>query len=167
MIDRALKGARVFLHSLLESQRGDRLPPLRWTRRAASFVNDLAGRPLCSAQELSRREQELREAEERRARAQENTGNGAAAKREPAPVVLYVTDQDPRTRKKMEEILKGRDIPYQVNDLTDDEATRSWAQTRARKGEFPLLFIAGEPAGDLHDLTQLDVSGELLRRVYG
>ena len=45
------------------------------------------------------------------------------ARREPAPVVLYITDQDLRTKKKLEEVLKGRDIPYTVNDVTDDEAS--------------------------------------------
>jgi hypothetical protein len=29
------------------------------------------------------------------------------------------------------------------------------------------LFIAGEPVGGLHELTQLDVNGQLSRRVFG
>ena len=63
--------------------------------------------------------------------------------REAAPVVLYVTDQDMRTRKKIEEILKGRDIPYLVNDVTDDEASRSWALRELSAGS---LITASAPA---------------------
>ena len=53
-----LRHGRVLLHGVLASERGDRLPPLRWMRHALSFCNDLAGRPLCSEEELARREAE-------------------------------------------------------------------------------------------------------------
>jgi len=86
---------------------------------------------------------------------------------EPAPVMLYFDGKDHRTKKKMEELLTGKDIPFKVLDVTDDEATRSWATTAAKQLEFPLLFIAGEPVGGLHELTQLDVNGQLVRRVFG
>ena len=82
-------------------------------------------------------------------------------------MALYTTDQDMRTKKKLEEVLKGRDIPYTINDVTDDEASRSWALTQARKQEFPLLFIAGEPVGGLDEVMQLDVTGGLTKKVYG
>jgi glutaredoxin-related protein len=82
-------------------------------------------------------------------------------------VVLYITDQDMRTRKKIEEILKGRDIPYTINDVTDDEASRSWALTQAQATEFPLLFVAGEPLGGLDEVMQRDVRGELVKKVFG
>jgi glutaredoxin len=165
IIEDARKQASILLHSLLASERGNGLLPIRWTRQAASFVNDLAGRPIRSAEEIARKEQELRELEASQKAAA--TGAKEKARREAAPVVVYVTDQDPRTRKKVEEVLKGRDIPYVVNDVTDDESTRSWALTQARKTEFPLVFVAGEPVGDLHDLTQLDVTGGLVKRVFG
>ena len=163
-----LRHGRVLLHGVLASERGDRLPPLRWMRHALSFCNDLTGRPLCSEEELARREAE-RAAIAAEVAAGRN-GKGAApapARREPAPVVLYITDQDQRTKKKIEEIFKGRDIPYTVNDVTDDEASRSWALTQAKASEFPLVFIAGEPVGGLDDLMQLDVRGELAKKVFG
>jgi glutaredoxin len=156
---------RVLLHGLVYDDTGNRLPPLRWTRQALRFANDLIGRPLCSAEELSLREAELRAAEE--AVLAEQSGAGTSTRREAAPVVLYVTDQDLRTRKKLEDILKGRDIPYTVNDVTDDEASRSWALTQAKKAEFPLVFVAGEPIGDLEDVMQLDVRGGLVKKVFG
>lgn len=166
--DDLLSQGRVLLYKMLSSERGDRLPPLRWTRHALSFCNDLAGRPLCSAEELERREAERTALVTEVAAQQSSTGQAAApTRREAAPVVLYVTDQDMRTKKKIEEILKGRDIPFLVNDVTDDEASRSWALTQARKQEFPLLFIAGEPVGGLDEVMQLDVTGGLAKKVFG
>src|SRR5262249_31151528 len=123
-------------------------------RQVLGTANDLVGKPLCSADELRRR------------RGEELTPS-AAAKREPAPVMLYFDGKDHRTKKKMEELLKGKEVPYRVLDVSDDEATRSWAVTQAKIDEFPLLFIAGEPVGGLHELTQLDVNGGLVRRVFG
>jgi hypothetical protein len=156
---------RVLLHGAIYAESGNRLPPIRYTRGLLRFANDLAGRPLCSADELQRRHDALRAAEE--AVHAERSAPAAKAHREAAPVVLYVTDQDLRTRKKIEDILKGREIPFTVNDVTDDEASRSWALTQAHKAEFPLVFVAGEPLGDLDDVMQLDVRGELIRKVFG
>ena len=78
-----------------------------------------------------------------------------------------MTGADHRTPKKIGEVLKARDIPFKVNDVTDDEATRSWALTQAQAQEFPLVFIAGESVGGLHELTQLDVTGALVKKVFG
>jgi glutaredoxin-related protein len=161
LVDRS----RVLLHTLVYDQTGDRLPPLRWTRQALRFANDIVGRPLCSADELAARHADLRAAEEALRDTQQATPS--QPRREPAPVVLYITDQDMRTRKKIEEILKGRDIPYTINDVTDDEASRSWALTQAQATEFPLLFVAGEPLGGLDEVMQRDVRGELVKKVFG
>src|SRR5688572_11319240 len=111
---------RVLLHGLVYTDTGNRLPPLRWTRHALRFANDLLGRPICSQDELAKRQAELRAAEA--AVHEEQSGGEEPARREAAPVVLYITDQDMRTRKKLEDILKGRDIPFLVNDVTDDES---------------------------------------------
>ncbi len=158
---------RVLLHGIVYADRGNALPPLRWTKEALRFANDLLGQPLCSADELARRHSDLHAAEDAVRAEHSPQENAAPARREAAPVVLYITDQDMRTRKKIEDILKGRDIPFTVNDVTEDEASRSWALTQAHKTEFPLVFVAGEPIGDLDDLMQLDVRGELIKKVFG
>jgi glutaredoxin len=141
------------VHEVLASERGDRYRPVKLLREVLGTANDLVGRPFCSQSEL----------EERRATV-ERTG---ATRREPAPVMLYFDGKDHRTKKKMEELLTAKEIPFKLLDVTDDEATRSWATTAAKQIEFPLLFIAGEPVGGLHELTQLDVNGQLARRVFG
>jgi len=154
MFHRVTDKLRTTVHDVLASERADRFAPVKLLREVLGTANDLAGRPFCSQSEL----------EERRAGA----ANGAATtRREPAPVMLYFDGKDHRTKKKIEELLTSKEIPFKVLDVTDDEATRSWATTTAKQLEFPLLFIAGEPVGGLHELTQLDVNGQLSRRVFG
>jgi glutaredoxin-related protein len=149
LIDRA----RVLVGDALASEAGNNFAPVRIARQVLGTANDLVGRPFFTAAELAARRPAATEA--------------ATAKREAAPVMLYFDGKDHRTKKKMEELLKGKDVPYRVLDVTDDEATRSWAVTQAKMDEFPLLFIAGEAVGGLHELTQIDVNGELVRRVFG
>jgi len=154
MFHRVTDKLRTTVHDVLASERADRFRPVKLLREVLGTANDLAGRPFCSQSEL----------EERRATGD---NSGAATRREPAPVMLYFDGKDHRTKKKIEELLTSKEIPFKVLDVTDDEATRSWATTTAKQLEFPLLFIAGEPVGGLHELTQLDVNGQLSRRVFG
>jgi len=154
MFHRVTDKLRTTVHDVLASERADRFRPVKLLREVLGTANDLAGRPFCSEAEL----------QERRAGVGDG---GATTRREPAPVMLYFDGKDHRTKKKIEELLKSKEIPFKVLDVTDDEATRSWATTTAKQLEFPLLFIAGEPVGGLHELTQLDVNGQLSRRVFG
>jgi glutaredoxin len=154
MFQRVTDRLRTTVHEVLASDRGDKLAPVKLLREVLGTANDLVGRPFCSQAEL----------DERRGGG---AGNGAPVKREPAPVMVYFDGKDHRTKKKIEELLTGKEIPFKVLDVTDDEATRSWATTTAKQLEFPLVFIAGEPVGGLHEVTQLDVNGQLARRVFG
>jgi len=153
MFQRVTDKLRTTVHGVLASEKADHYKPVKLLREVLGTANDLAGRPFCTQAEL----------EERRA----TVGGGAGQKREPAPVMLYFDGKDHRTKKKVEELLTGKEIPFKVLDVTDDEATRSWATTAAKQLEFPLVFIAGEPVGGLHELMQLDVNGQLVRRVFG
>jgi glutaredoxin len=156
LLHRVTDKLRTSVHQALTSSRGDQLRPVRLVKEVLGTANDLVGRPFCSQAEL----------DERRDAAQGPVPS-AAARREAAPVMLYFDGKDHRTKKKIEELLSSKEIPFQVLDVSDDEATRSWATTQAKQLEFPLLFVAGEPVGGLHELTQLDVNGELLKRVFG
>jgi glutaredoxin-related protein len=148
-----LDSLRVKMNDVLASQAGNQYKPVRLLREVLGTANDLVGRPICSQAEL----------DERRGVVQKS---GPEA-REAAPVMLYFDGKDHRTKKKMEEVLRAREVPFTVLDVTDDEATRSWALTAAKSAEFPLVFIAGEAVGGLHELTQLDVNGGLKKRVFG
>jgi glutaredoxin len=154
MANKVTDKLRTRVHDVLTSTRGDGWKSVRVLREMLGTANDLAGRPFCTQAELDERRQTER-------------GPATGAKREAAPVMLYFDGKDHRTKKKIEELLSGRDIPFRVFDVTDDEATRSWATTQAKQAEFPLVFIAGAPAGGLHELMQLDVNGELKKRVFG
>jgi glutaredoxin len=154
MLQRVSDKLRTTVHGVLSSDRGDHLSALKVLREVLGTANDLVGRPFCTQAEL----------DERRHSA---ASTAAPARREPAPVMLYFDGKDHRTKKKIEELFAAKEIPFQLLDVTDDEATRSWATTQAKQLEFPLVFIAGEPVGGLHELMQLDVNGELVRRVLG
>lgn len=144
---------RTRVGEALLSTRFDDMKPVRVLREMLGTVNDLAGRPFCSTEELLAKRQAMPVA--------------APMVVEPAPVVVYFDGKDHRTKKKVEELLQGRNVPFRVLDVSEDEATRSFAITQAKADEFPLIFIAGTAVGGFHELMQIDVNGELNKRVFG
>ena len=142
---------RVIVHRGLQ-ETGNEGPVLKRVREVANTVNDLLGKPIHGAE--SRPETVVAAAPAPEAPLQ-------------APVVIYFDGKDHRTKKKIEELLSARDIKFTTLDVANDEAERSWVVTAAKSEEFPIVVIAGTPAGGLQELTQLDVQGELKRRVFG
>ncbi len=141
---------RAFAHDRLQGAAAQR-PAVRRALDFASTVNDLLGKPIGG----------------RAAPVSESPAPTAAAVSVQAPVVVYFDGKDQRSRVKIEELLKARDIVFKLLDVTDDEAERSWVITAAKREEFPIVVVAGTPLGGLHELVQLDVQGELKRRVFG
>ena len=143
---------RVIVHRGMQ-ETGNEGPVLKRVREVANTVNDLLGKPIHGS----------------------SAGGGltvvpaAVTPAAPvqAPVVIYFDGKDHRTKTKIEELLRGRDIVFTVLDVGNDEAERSWVVTAAKSEEFPIVVIAGTPVGGFHELTQLDVQGELKRRVFG
>lgn len=150
---------RAFAHRQLEADLRNKHPVVQHARNLASIINELLGQPIRPA---------------RAADGSPASENGAApvaaASVRPvvrqAPVLVYFDGKDHRTRTKVEELLRGRDIAFQVLEVGDDEAERSWVTTTAKMNEFPIVVIGGTPVGGLTELTQLDLSGELVRRVF-
>lgn len=144
---------RSIAHRGLEGSESDG-PLVRRVREVANTVNDLLGKPI-RAQDAT----------------EETASSGAAVVvpmvREQAPVILYFDGKDHRTKTKVEELLAARDIKFRLLDVTNDEAERSWVITAAKREEFPIVVIAGTPVGGFEELTQLDVQGDLKRRVFG
>jgi glutaredoxin len=173
----ALDGLRSRAFGTLRSSFGNLIPPIRWTKDILLFVNEMAGKPLAPAEELAdRREKDrvrrqqvsearARRLEELRARREEKAP--PKAKREAAPVTIYTDDNSRRELERIRGVLKGRDIPFKELDVEHDEASKSWVRTRAGAHDLPVVFIADEPVGAYNELVQLDVTGELSRRVYG
>ena len=151
MLQALTEKLRVIVHRGMQ-ETGQEGPVLKRVREVANTVNDLLGKPIHGA----------------------DAGGGlsvvpaAAAQSAPvqAPVVVYFDGKDHRTKTKIEELLRGRDIAFTVLDVGNDEAERSWVVTAAKSEEFPIVVIAGTPVGGFHELTQLDVQGELKRRAF-
>jgi glutaredoxin len=151
MLQALTEKLRVIVHRGMQ-ETGNEGPVLKRVREVANTVNDLLGKPIHGT----------------------DAGGGltvvptAAAPAAPvqAPVVVYFDGKDHRTKTKIEELLRGRDIAFTLLDVGNDEAERSWVVTAAKSEEFPIVVIAGTPVGGFHELTQLDVQGELKRRVF-
>lgn len=144
---------RVIVHRGLQ-ETGNEGPVLKRVREVANTVNDLLGKPIHGADD-----------ERGTVETVTNAAPAAAAPLQ-APVVVYFDGKDHRTKTKIEELLRGRDIVFTVLDVANDEAERSWVVTAAKSEEFPIVVVAGTPVGGLQELTQLDVQGELKRRVF-
>jgi glutaredoxin len=174
-----LDGLRGKAFGALRSTFGNKVPPVRWTKDLLLFVNEMAGKPLASADELVERRERERERRQKVAEAHEkrmadlraqgsSPANGAAkAKGEAAPVTIYVDEKSGRELKRIRTVLKGRDIPFKELDVEHDEASRSWVCTTAGRHEMPIVFVGDKPVGAYDELVQLDVSGELSKMVYG
>jgi glutaredoxin len=147
---------RALAHRKLEADLRQKHPVVQHARNLVSIVNEILGQPIRAP----------RSAE---APAAPPPSAGVAAGPQAArqaPVLVYFDGKDHRTKTKVEELLRGRDIAFQVLDVGEDEAERSWVTTAAKTSEFPIVVIGGAPVGGLAELTQLDLSGELVRRVF-
>jgi glutaredoxin len=144
---------RDLAHDTLQAGANSQRPAVRRTLDFVSTVNDLLGKPLRPTEEA----------------AVAPSGNVAVAPTGPVqlPVIVYFDGKDHRTKTKVEELLRGRDLTFKLLDVSNDESERSWVITAAKSEEFPIVVIAGTPVGGLAELTQLDVTGELKRRAFG
>jgi len=129
-------------------------PAVRRLRELASTVNDLLGRPLRTGTAVDA------------AAASAAAGAAPAALALQVPVLVYFDGKDHRTKTKIEVLLQAHDIVFQILDVADDEAERSWIVGAAKTEEFPIVVVGGTPVGGLAELTQLDVTGELKKRVF-
>jgi len=159
MLNELTDKLRDFAHRQLESDLRKKHPLVQHARNLVSIVNELLGQPIRPA----RTSTEAQAAQNATAAAARATAQPAVRQ---APVLLYFDGKDHRTKTKVEELLRGRDIAFQILDVGDDEAERSWVTTAAKTNEFPIVVIGGAPVGGLAELTQLDLSGELVRLVF-
>jgi glutaredoxin len=159
MSERFTERLRHLAYQAIEGDRRRDKPLVKHLRNLASIANEMLGQPI-------------------RASSAAGTSQAAVPASAPpvappvsasmaAPVFVYFDGKDHRTKAKIEELLKSREIPFKVLDVTDDEAERSWVTTAAHTNEFPIVVIAGTPVGGLGEVTQLDLAGELTRKVFG
>ena len=81
-----------------------------------------------------------------------------------ATVQVYVTDYCPYcTRAKA--LLDKRGIPYELIDVSNDEAKRAWLVKATGRRTVPQIFIHGEPVGGSDELHELDRKGDLQKKL--
>lgn len=123
-------------------------------------LNDALGRPLAPREELADR----RAFDAGYASAPVAT---AAAKQEAAPVIVYHLDKHRRDLPRFTQVLDAAEIPYKLVNLEGDEMMLSQTRRDSNGRKLPLVFIAGDCVGGREELTAMDRSGELRKRVWG
>jgi len=146
----------------LKSPVGNRLAPVRWAKEALLFANDLAGRPLRPLDKI-----DLDDAPTADSGNTSTTAPATGAAREQAPVMLYKDWNSRHDLKRITDVLTGAGIRFEELDVTDDEATHAWVMATSKVQALPAVYIAGEAIGGYHELAQLDVSGQLRKKVFG
>ena len=81
-------------------------------------------------------------------------------------VRIYFKRGCPYTRAAMD-LLRERDVAFEEQDVTTDEATRGWLKIVTGKTTTPQIFIHGEPIGGYDELRSLDLDGALQTRIAG
>lgn len=62
-------------------------------------------------------------------------------------------------------LLGARSIAYQEIDVSHDDAKRAWLVEATGRRTVPQIFIAGESIGGFDELSALDRSGELAKKL--
>jgi glutaredoxin len=160
-----LDALRSTLYRAITTPVGDSLAPLRVPKDLARRINRVLGQPLASAQDLSKRR-----AARIRLATLRSTGEKIAVVREPAPVMVYFEkDRNSRELERAEEVLKARNIAYRLLDVAGDEAAMAFVtrEAKCKEDDLPIVFVGGKVVGGFRKLVEFDVSGELVKSVFG
>jgi len=80
------------------------------------------------------------------------------------PVKVYSTSHCPYCMRA-KQLLKNKNIPFQEIDLSHDEETRGKIQDETGWMTVPMIFIGEEFIGGFDDLSALERSGELDKKI--
>lgn len=58
-------------------------------------------------------------------------------------------------------LLGARGIPYEVFDVSGNQAARAWLRANTNQHTVPQIFIKGRSVGGFDELSTLDASGQL------
>jgi hypothetical protein len=156
---------RDALHRALVTPRGDGLAPIRVTKDLARRLNVTLGKPIASAEELAAREAaKARLAELRR------TARPEGKRTLTAPVVVYFEkDRNVRELRRIEELLKSKQIAFRALDVAGDEAAIAFVTNTAKVelDRLPIVFVGPKVIGPYPALVAADVSGELAKALRG
>ncbi|WP_394828771.1 hypothetical protein [Pendulispora albinea] len=156
---------RATLHRAITSPWGDGLAPIRIPKDLLRRVNVTFGQPLCSKEELVKRQ----EAKERLAQLRATKTRKSVA-REQAPVMVYFEkDRNARLLGRIEEFLGSESIAFTKLDVSGDEATKAFVvrEARCKEDDLPIVFVAGNAVGGYNELVDFNVSGKLKKALFG
>lgn len=132
-------------------------------------LNDALGRPLAPKEELVDRrafaagyKETVVAARDAAPAVTKDTPRGEAA-----PVIVYHLDKQRRDLPRFTQVLDAAEIPYKVVNLEGDEAALAAVKRDAKGKRLPLVFIAGDCIGGREEMTAMDRTGELRKRVWG
>jgi hypothetical protein len=160
---------RTSLHRAITSPFGEGLLPVRLPKDLARRVNMALGKPLCSAEELTRRRTAGARLVKLRAEGASSAASGAAP-RVAAPVMIYFEgDRNARLLGRIKDTLEARGIGFTALDVAGDETTKNYVmrEARCKEDELPVVFVAASPVGGYNELVAWDVSGKLATAVFG
>jgi glutaredoxin len=152
------------LSKVLSSTSLEKVSLVRVPRDMARRLNRLVGSPVATKAEL-----ESRRAAARKLADLRKVGGAETVAEVVAPVVVYLEkDRNQRELSRVEDLLKAKNIPYTLNDVTGDDATLSFVMKSAKceKDQLPVVFVGGEAVGPYNDLVTCDVAGQLDKLVY-
>jgi hypothetical protein len=132
----------------------------------AQRANDALGRPLADESELADRKAFSQRGEGFIAAKPSATGSPDSGK-EVAPVIVYHMDKTRRDALKLVELLEGAGIPHQVSNIQEDAAAQMAVRRDSKGYRLPVVFIAGEAIGGRAELTNMQTTGELKKKVFG
>ena len=93
-----------------------------------------------------------------------------AARREPAPVVVYFERERNQDRlERITELLGARGIAHRALDVRGDAATLAFITREAQcdDDDLPVVFVAAVAIGGYEQLVNWDDTGKLRAAVFG
>lgn len=159
-----LERLRATLHDVLQSPRGDRLPPLRVGKDALRRLNVTLGYPVASQEELA-----ARATAAQRLRDLQSAPRSSARTKLQAPITVYVEkNRNKRLEDRVAELLSSKSLAFQVLDVTGDEATQTFVTRKAgcALDELPIVFVGDVCLGGYEALVQADLDGSLARAAF-
>lgn len=133
----------------------------------ANKANEALGRPLADETELADRRAFATGKDGMVVTAAPVTAASSATSKEVAPVIVYHMDKTRRDALRLVEILEGAGIPHQVSNIQEDPAAQYAVRRDSNGHRLPVVFIAGEVIGGRAELTNLQTTGELKKKVFG
>lgn len=155
MLDRLRNKA----YGVLTSDRGDGNPLVRAARRAALRANDGLGRPLASPEELAERAAYERPGA--------SSGSEGREQREAAPVMVFFTEKQHSTVKRIRDVFVAAGIPFTEQNIEGDLPAIEATLRDGNGFKLPLVFIGGECIGGFQQLLNMHNNGKLTALVYG